>query len=517
MGSISHILVVFCLTLLSSQGFLFLDDSCPYAKPCVCSLSSIYCQNQGLRQVPQMIKPQINSYYSMDVSQNLITSLPAAAFKNLTVGTLIVGPNPLTNIDDAAFVGLNVTWLILANVPGMTQIPASVSHLSTLKKLYVYRTNITGLDDSLMKGIGDTLEELSISSTNITVWPTSMQYATKLRDLSAGGNTYNDIPDNAFQGFYHSLESVSLRKCGLNAVPRKALGRLIKLKTLDLSNNPFILFPDDSFGPSLQNSLNTLYISKTSVSDIPPAVRSLTFLSTLGLCPNPVKTLNMMSFGGLSKSLERLYMAGCEMESIPPVMKTLTQLTLLDLTKSGLTTIRDDDFNGLSVLNELNLERNRFIKISDHAFRGLKYLHKLTLFQSNLTALPRAVNDLPFLKDLYAYENQITTIPDNSLVGARSLHHLVLDDNPISQISDHAFDGASSLTLIMMTRGKMTTVPKALTALDGFSRINLSDNPVQCTCDLKWILNYVNIEVGGDCYNMPLSVSKYIHTRLIHC
>lgn len=467
--------------------------------------------------MPTIIKLPLHPYYFMDISQNLITSLPAAAFKNLTVGTLTIGPNPLTNIDGAAFVGVNVTWLILADVPGMTHIPASVSQLSNLQKLSVYRTNITGLDDSLMKGIGDTLEELSIGTTSITVWPTSLQYATKLRDLSAGGNTYSNIPDDAFLGFYHSLESLSLRKCGLSTVPREALGRLKNLKTLDLSNNPFIHFPDDSFSPKLQNSLNNLYISNNALTDIPPAVRSLTFLSSLGLSQNPVKTLNMTSFGGLSKSLGHLNLAGCEMESIPPVIRTLTQLTVLDLRQSGLKTIRDDDFNGLSILNELNLDRNKLIKMSDHAFRGLKYLRKLTLFQCNLTALPRAVNDLPFLEDLYVYENQITTIPDNSLVGARFLQHLVLDDNPVSQISDHAFDGASSLTLIMVTRGRMTTVPKALTALGGFSRINLSDNPVQCTCDLKWILSHVNIQVAGECYNMHLSISEYIHTHLIRC
>ncbi|WP_082236546.1 leucine-rich repeat domain-containing protein [Anaeromassilibacillus senegalensis] len=129
----------------------------------------------------------------------------------------------------------------------------------------------------------------------------------------------------------------------------------------------------------------------------------------------------------------------------------LDNLQTLDLSRNSLTAIAAESLSALPALTHLNLENNGFTDLTAIEMAS-DTLEILDLSNEAFTELPEGAFqnlDLPALKQLYFYENDIADIAPGAFEGAPpQLEWLDLSYNSLSQTPVGAFEGLSQLTTL---------------------------------------------------------------------
>lgn len=129
----------------------------------------------------------------------------------------------------------------------------------------------------------------------------------------------------------------------------------------------------------------------------------------------------------------------------------LERLQTLDLSRNSLTSIAAESLSALPALTHLNLENNGFTDLSAIEMAS-DTLEILDLSNEAFTELPEGALqtlDLPALRQLYFYENDIADIAPGAFEGAPpNLEWLDLSYNSLSQTPVGAFEGLSRLTTL---------------------------------------------------------------------
>lgn len=190
----------------------------------------------------------------------------------------------------------------------------------------------------------------------------------------------------------------------------------------------------------------------------------------------------------------------------------VSSLTQLSISNCKLLHLPDNTFNELKKLKKLKLQTKNFewsptknLELSLNAFNGLSELQSLDLAQNNikfvlsgvfcalenLSSLNlthnriRTVGQLGFgqgcgsnLHHLDLSNNEIKSLPENSeLFKLRSLQHLYLQHNNISDISSEAFNGLVSMRVLNISHNQLHTLPEGLFAnAKELREIYLNDN-----------------------------------------
>lgn len=123
-------------------------------------------------------------------------------------------------------------------------------------------------------------------------------------------------------------------------------------------------------------------------------------------------------------------------------------------------------FDGLSELQSLDLAQNNIKFVPSGVFCSLENLNVLNLTNNRI----RTVGQIGFgqgcgpgLYTLDLSHNEIKTLPDESeLLKLRSLQHLYLQHNNISDISSEAFNGLTSLRVLNISHNRLHTLPEGL-------------------------------------------------------
>lgn len=129
----------------------------------------------------------------------------------------------------------------------------------------------------------------------------------------------------------------------------------------------------------------------------------------------------------------------------------LENLQTLDLSRNSLAAITAESLSALPALTHLNLENNAFTELSAIELAS-DTLEVLDLSNESFTELPEGALqtlDLPALRQLYFYENDIADIAPGAFEGAPpNLEWLDLSYNSLSQTPVGAFEGLSQLTTL---------------------------------------------------------------------
>lgn len=151
----------------------------------------------------------------LDLSFNQITTLPDAAFSNLTaLNNLQLSSNPLTSIPSNAFTGLNrLTSLALSRANIRDINPEWFSSLSSLESLFMQNNQIQVLP------------------------PTVFAAALNLRDLFLYGNQIRELNRNSFGNGLTNLHTIYLGDNLLNFFDQQFLIDADNLEYLLLSGN----------------------------------------------------------------------------------------------------------------------------------------------------------------------------------------------------------------------------------------------------------------------------------------
>lgn len=299
------------------------------------------------------------------------------------------------------------------------------------------------------------LENNDIKSINWTLIPTS-----SLVSLNLSGNQISNLPD----------------------MPLVSFGKLRILKLAGNKLEDVKVFTNQNITSNPNNILNVLDLSNNRIQHLPAGSFSrVPNLQDLNLSGNQLKDLGEMLFS------------------------TLRSLTNLNLNSNGNEThplhLDEDIFDKNDNLKSLDLSNSHLIEVPA-ALRKLKNLERLILDQNDMTSLRQS--DLINRKKLVQLSaincKNLTQIDDHAFGDMQNLKILNLSNNKkLKHISKDAFkptpkskvDRPLNLTVLELTGNNLTSLSNLLEPplMVRFNVLFLNENPLNCDCQLKWLLD----------------------------
>ncbi|KAL0274052.1 UNVERIFIED_CONTAM: hypothetical protein PYX00_006576 [Menopon gallinae] len=185
----------------------------------------------------------------------------------------------------------------------------------------------------------------------------------------------------------------------------------------------------------------------------------------------------------------------------------------LDLKNNRIKTV-DSAFQFYGELQYVDLANNHLFNISENAFRGLTRLRNLGLADNRLGAIPtRQLAVMTRLEELSVGQNEFQTLEANAFQGLTNLRRLdvsgasqlekvekgALKDNlnlealtlssnkRLAQVEEGALTGLPNLRNLVLRDNAFTTFPESLVAWPELHKVDLAENPIQCSCALLWL------------------------------
>ncbi|KAH0616849.1 hypothetical protein JD844_028277 [Phrynosoma platyrhinos] len=251
----------------------------------------------------------------------------------------------------------------------------------------------------------------------------------------------------------------------------------------DLRGNKIKVIPAGTFLPIPY--LTHLNLQRCKVERIEEgAFRGLGRLVYLNLASNNIAFIYQESFDGLS-SLRQLMLENNRIEEIMPgAFGQLGFLSFLNLARNSLVYLPDMVFQGLQLIKWINLSHNSLNVLANEAFGGLPTLRRLSLDYNELQFLPTdALSRLSGTNRLDLGHNPIAYIGEEAIEMA-SLKQLFLDNMALQDVSHRAFIKSPLLHTLDMHNNQLH-VQQPLTEMAHLKKINLTGNPVLCTCYMR--------------------------------
>jgi Leucine-rich repeat (LRR) protein len=232
----------------------------------------INCRNAGLSSVPTFDPNQHSSaiFHELTLAGNQIRSIPANAFRNVSIESLDLSDNPLSVIDPRSFSGLDPTLRQLF-LSLSSDAPFPVGALASVRSVTVLHiSGFSGraLPNGALYGLS-ALTELEIVNgglMNIAADDFADQLF-KLQRLSLSGNSLMSMPTVAI-GQMMSLRSIDLSRNRIRKIGPKAFASgLIRLETIDLSNNGLGASVDEMAFVDVANSLTSIRMQHCQLAD----------------------------------------------------------------------------------------------------------------------------------------------------------------------------------------------------------------------------------------------------------
>lgn len=482
----------------------------------------INCRDKGLTSVPRF-RPSdeifleltlSNSYDIVRLSNgaqcsscNKITFLPPMAFRGLRLQGLDLSKNPISQVSDTTFEGLE-SYLEDLSIDGDKSISPpyrAISRLSNLKRLSLRHFNQGHMSRSnTMVDTLVNLETLEFKYMDISTFSNDLftHRFPKLTKLHLEGLPMREFPVTQLQPL-RNLEKLYAVYLQMENIPYGAFKSMTNLKELVLSHNKIeTLYPGcfEGIGQSLKVlGLHLNALDETKLG--PLAAMSWTRLEKLNLGHNKLNTVA----DGLFYNMKNLVTLNLDSNKVVTISKGafqgLDQLENLDLSYNQLDTIEKDTFLPLDRLRVLDL-RNENGKSTTGKFTltvdsvsGLKRLQKLILTDTTLDE-GETWKTVKYLENLIVLElggTGITEIPDLQFSFNRRLSHLMLERNSISALTQSKLYGLqNSLESINLQQNNIKTINRCV--FSNFTAIKsmfLYGNPLRCDCEIKWLQDWI--------------------------
>ncbi|XP_030838434.1 toll-like receptor 3 [Strongylocentrotus purpuratus] len=187
--------------------------------------------------------------------------------------------------------------------------------------------------------------------------------------------------------------------------------------------------------------------------------------------------------------------------------KHLQSLVHLNLRKTGLIVLNlwrsnISLFDGLVSLTTLDLSENSFglsilrrvDAIPPWVFKPLTALQNLSLEDCQISLLhPLAFEALKSLRVLNLGGNKIKQLPTDIFKHLGQTTNIDLHNNRLANLDINLFLNNCRLTTLLLSDNKLTRLNQSTFKLIGpsFTSVDLSRNPIDCNCELSWLLDWI--------------------------
>ncbi|CAD7090423.1 unnamed protein product [Hermetia illucens] len=295
---------------------------------------------------------------------------------------------------------------------------------------------------------------------HLTLWTNKLQNLTKDTFFGASSVTYLDLSGNEFTTLEYdvfrllpNLEIINLNNNNFSTLPEKLFLNNRKLQSIQLSGNGREMgsLPPDFL--AYHSRMVNISISASIVS-VPRSI-----------------------FAG-SENIESISFANNQLESLPSeIFASQTHLMDLDLSRNRITKLHDDVFNSTVSLILLSLSHNKLENITRHIFRNLHSLHQLDLSDNRLHSI-----------DLHAFRGT----PELRSINA-SRNHLSFLSKGFGEDVKSPFQVLSKLQELDLRNNRITHISRDwIHSLSNLRNLDISYNPVTCTCTLLPFVQYMN-------------------------
>lgn len=370
----------------------------------------------------------------------------------------------------------------------MNSCPLKKCHVNIQKDINCALSGCTQIDPEIPPDVAG----LYFQDNKITQVP-PLPY-TNLTILDLSDNQISVLDDNAFSDL-ENLGVLYLSRNKIRVLKKSYFRTLTNLRVLYLDQNVLTHVPSDVFYPYLI-SLEKLDLSTNMISSIESqAFSDVVSLMTLKLGNNNLTSIKREHLKHLPR-LEELDLRNNKIKVVERyTFADLLQLRTLELSYNEIWALPNNSFAleeafRESQLTTLGLSNNQIGTLPRDVFQGLKNLRNLMLQYNPLEVLPSKA--LPkSLKNFYLHHmKNLEKIESHAFSGLSELEHIEITHNrQLRRISPGAFDVKfKSLRLLDLSRNDLRTMSKDI--LEDWNRIqetDLSGNPWQCDCNIRWM------------------------------
>lgn len=476
---------------------------------------------------------------TLDMSYNEISALPDNGLSSLrALQKLFMQNNRISAVADRAFVGLSDLQILNLSTNALTALPPEMFQSSRdIKQIYLNNNSLSVLAPGLLEGL-DQLQILDLSFNELTSeWVNRDTFSglVRLIVLNLSHNRITKIDALLFQDL-NNLQFLSLEFNNVARIADGAFSNLKNLHSLSLAHNNIIEVDSNHFSNlyvlnqlfldgnritkvdlrAFENitKLHDLGLSGNQLSEVPDAIKTLRFLTSLDLGMNRITKVTTIQFEGLD-DLYGLRLVGNKIEKISKdTFSALPSLQILNLASNNIDQIDDGAFASNMQLKAIGLDGNKLVdlkgiftktqplvwlNVSNNELLWFDYSH----IPTNLEWLDMHENKIEKLEDTFGLKetcnikmldvsyNKIRSIDEFSFPS--SIETAVLNNNYIEKINPGTFLQKYNLNKVMLYYNKLKTLDVGAFAISSFPEdkdlpeFYISENPLECDCTMEWL------------------------------
>jgi len=335
------------------------------------------------------------------------------------------------------------------------------------------------------------------------------------------------------------VTKLNITKHSITAIKRGDLAGFAKLQELNITNGALATIQGDAF-EDVHEHLVVLNLFSNQLADIESGVFfNLTNIEHIFLNNNSLEVIKPGSFAKLPKlrnlvlsnnKIKSLYENSMvemamvdtirlEFNKIPHLplnnMSALSSLKSLFLTNNNISFLHDEPGLNFPNLETLELDSNpleimgQFPKIGENlktvnlgftnirmtdqsTWTNLKGLKTLVLDQTHISILHSGMFfGLNNVSDLLLLNmHDLETVGPDAFHGLDNLRNVDLRNSKrLSFIDETAFMSTPAIQFLFLHKCSLTSIPENLVKWDRLTQVTVGDNPINCDCKMKWVLD----------------------------
>lgn len=371
-----------------------------------------------------------------------------------------------------------------------------------LRELNASYNVIRHLKGDAFQGLEE-LKRLNLSNNKIVDLGRSAEVFNHLRQLTVldlSSNEINDIPRHMFYSLGNLIE-LNMANNKLYVLPYQAFESMKSVEKIDLSHNLLVSFLDNFFIHNL--NLKVLELHHNNLRKINKnSLYGLKELHTLDLTHNSINHVDRNAFDTLD-GLKSLNLSHNYIEELSPIVfLSLKQLEIIDLSHNTLGNLPLGIFANQYQLNTIIMDDTKLHKLSNWISRSntnetinkniLKNLRRVSLRNStNLKSVESCFFlNLPSVESLHITHSQLTFLPKG-------------------------IDEMSQLVDLDVSHNRLEFIPKGIKYLTSLEHLNLFNNNLLCDCHMFWMLGWID-ELKLKNKTLPYDLLRLSELRCSH-